>query len=234
MTDPEPLSYQVDSTYDAAGNKLSETDRRGDRHRVDLRPGEPEAGDPAGRGDDRDRSSTTRTATVGSSPTPTATSPASRYDERNLLTAEDRPLAAITHHTLDDMGDRASTVDPEGRMSSFAHDARRRLVGGDQRRRRDHLLRLRRQRQPHLDDPPGKQRLDLPLRRRRPADGGGGPARSGHRLQLRRQRQPDLAHRRQLAHHRLRVRCAEPDDGEELSRRGGRGRASPTTATATG
>ncbi|MDA8021081.1 MAG: hypothetical protein MPN21_26895, partial [Thermoanaerobaculia bacterium] len=48
-------------------------------------------------------------------------------DERNLVTAENLPLAAITKYELDDMGDRVEMTDPEGRVSTFTYDVRRRL-----------------------------------------------------------------------------------------------------------
>jgi len=50
------------------------------------------------------------------------------YHERNLLTAENLPLAAITRYTLDDMGDVVVRRDPEGRVTTFVFDARRRLI----------------------------------------------------------------------------------------------------------
>jgi YD repeat-containing protein len=49
------------------------------------------------------------------------------HDERNLLTAENGVLAAITRYKLDAMGDRVEERDPEGRTTLRSFDLRRRL-----------------------------------------------------------------------------------------------------------
>jgi YD repeat-containing protein len=51
------------------------------------------------------------------------------YDDgRSLLLLESRPLAAITQHQYDAMGDRIESRDPEGRVSTSTFDLRRRLL----------------------------------------------------------------------------------------------------------
>ncbi len=50
------------------------------------------------------------------------------YDRRNLVIKDSRPLAAITDHTYDVMGDRTETVDPEGRRTTWTYDERRRQL----------------------------------------------------------------------------------------------------------
>jgi YD repeat-containing protein len=114
-------------TYDAIGNQLSATDRRGilTRFTYDF---------------ENRRLTTTRASLTVETNQYDANGnrifvadanghkTGFEFDERNLLKAENRPLAAITRFVLDDMGDRIQRAHAEGRVTAWTHDLRRRQL----------------------------------------------------------------------------------------------------------
>ncbi len=124
----DPLAQAVAFTYDRVGNKTTETDKRGTQTTYTY--------------DNENRPLTTRKAGVqllrveydelGRKKFETdANNNINTFiydDGRSLLLLESRPLAAITQHKYDAMGDRIETRDPEGRVSTSTFDARRRML----------------------------------------------------------------------------------------------------------
>jgi RHS repeat-associated protein len=124
----DALSQVVSFVYDRVGNKTTETDKRGTQTTYTY--------------DKENRPLTTQKAGVpllrveydelGRKKFETdANHNVSTYiydDGRSLLLLESRPLAAITQHQYDALGDRIGTRDPEGRLSTSTFDLRRRLL----------------------------------------------------------------------------------------------------------
>ncbi|MDA8021083.1 MAG: toxin glutamine deamidase domain-containing protein [Thermoanaerobaculia bacterium] len=121
-----PVVHTTTYSYDAFGNQLTETDRRGivteRSYDGESRLIEVKRADLVLSSIEYDAAGNRRFVTDANGHVT-----GFEYDERNLLVAENLPLAAITRFELDDMGDRVEVTDPEGRVSTFTYDQRRRL-----------------------------------------------------------------------------------------------------------
>ena len=126
ITDPDPLSFVQEFTYDAVGNRLTARDRRGIltelRYDRENRPLDTVRDGVLIERNQYDESGNRRFVTDAN-----GNIVGFEYDERNLLIAENRPLAAITRFKLDDMGDITEARDPENRITRREYDLRRRL-----------------------------------------------------------------------------------------------------------
>ena len=153
------------------------------------------------------------------------------YDALNRPVSVTDANGIETTHSYDAGGNLVASTDGLGSETTFSHDA---LESPGERHRpagEHDIVRLRRRREPHLDDGCRSGCHALRVRRTRAPDGGRRELRGRrrlrcgdqrpHRVRLRRRRQPPVDQGRQWARDRLRLQRRQPS-GERERRAGPR------------
>ena len=129
LAGPPAQQYSVSTTYDAVGNRVAETDRRGHRPRVGSTTGKTGRSRPTG------TASCIALDSIRRSRQPRVSHRRQRqhHSHRSSTSATSRcgsndPKLAITRLTRDAMGDIARELDGEGKETTRTFDLRRRLA----------------------------------------------------------------------------------------------------------